>query len=59
MTTDERLEQIRDEITERARAYEPNTVEPGQPTLIGYLVTMLDEITRLRARVEDLEAGSR
>jgi hypothetical protein len=55
MTTDQRLQQIRDEITDRARAYEPNTQEPDQPTLAGWLVTMLQQITELRARVDELE----
>jgi hypothetical protein len=54
-SSNDRLQQIRDEITERARAFEANPQDPQQPTLIGWLVTMLQEITELRVRVEELE----
>ena len=52
----ERAQKIRDEIVERARGVEDNPVVPGEPTLVGLMTTMLDEIALLRARLEDLEA---
>ena len=56
MADDERFNQIREEIRQRAAAFEDNTVVPDEPTLTGWLVVMVDEIAGLRLRVENLEA---
>jgi hypothetical protein len=55
MSDNERERAIRAEIMDRARAVEDNQTVPGQPTLAGLMVVLVEEITTLRARVEDLE----
>jgi hypothetical protein len=51
-----RSEELREEIGERAKAVEPNSVEPGEPTLVGLVAAMLNEIAELKERVEQLES---
>ena len=53
---DERLQQIRDDLQARAVAVEANAVNPGMPTLTGWLITLAGDLAELRARVEDLES---
>lgn len=50
-----RSEELRDEMAERAKAVEPNEQVPGQPTLVGLVAVMMNEIAELKERVEQLE----
>ena len=55
MTHEERFEQIREEIRQRAMTVEDNPVYPDQPTTVGWIVALWDELAELRMRVETLE----
>lgn len=48
-------DQIRDELKQRAIAKEQNVTHPGEPTLTGWLLVILEEIVDLRAAVETEE----
>jgi len=50
-----RAEELREEISARAVAVEDNPSEPGQPTLVGIVATLMNEVAELKARVEQLE----
>jgi len=52
---EDRAEEIREAIFEQARAVEPNSEVPGEPTLVGILQVAISELARLMARVEQLE----
>ena len=52
--TDERRQQLRDELQQRAAAAEPNTEYPGQPTLVGWMQALIDEVVDLRLELERL-----
>jgi len=56
MSNEERREQVREEIRQRAMTVKDNPVDPDHPTALGLLVALSDEIAALRVRVEDLEA---
>jgi len=55
---DSRVDELFDQLMERARAYEPNEMVPGQPTAVGFTSTLVREIAELKERVERLEQGS-
>jgi hypothetical protein len=50
-----RVEALREEISARAVAVEDNPSDPGQPTLVSILATLMNEVAELKARVEQLE----
>ena len=55
--SEDRRQQIYDDIHSRAVAFETNTVVRGEPTLTGWLHVVLEEILDLRVRLEALEQG--